>query len=131
MIFSYKLPRNKKLLITLVKSLKNRYKRIHLIILQVSSLQFYLKWIVSHIFLKFVPRFTHFVDHLYLAASVSKLIVKKINKNILMATMLLYLLIYTKLINTGNFYNILFRTLFKSKQLGQRFFVQMFWSKRF
>ena len=51
-----------KLLVTLVKSLKKKCeKKIILVMLQVSSLQFYLKWTVLHMLSKIVPRFTYFV----------------------------------------------------------------------
>ena len=36
-------------------------KKIILVMLQVSSLQFYLKWTVLHMLAKIVPRFTYFV----------------------------------------------------------------------
>ena len=37
--------------------------------LQVSSLQFYLKWNVSHIFSNIVPGFTHFLEQFRLMIS--------------------------------------------------------------
>ena len=59
----------KKLLITLENFQKIHVKEFILVMLHVSSLQFYLKWTISRIFSKIVPRFTHFIEHLRLMIS--------------------------------------------------------------
>ena len=70
-VFSKNLPKDIKLLITLVNFYKIHVKEFILVMLQVSSLQFYLKWTVLHTFSEIILRFTHFVEHFRLMTSES------------------------------------------------------------
>ena len=101
------------------KVLKTTCERIHFSNVAVSSLQFYLKWTVSHILLKIVPIFYSFCKTLQIDDfKVSKLMVKTSQLNLFLdklALMLLYFLIYCQglkilsrhYFRTSNFLNIL------------------------